>query len=83
MFPLYTVPVEVARQQGDESVRGCDCFLATLCLFLLTQGKAAFLWGLSSKAEISCLCFSAYSIRSNGMAQFSKATPSREHNLCI
>lgn len=51
-FPLHPLPMEVARQQGDKSVRGCDRLLATLCLFLPTESKAAFLWEFIFKSKV-------------------------------
>lgn len=36
IFPPHTPPVKIARQQGDKRVRGCDCFLATLCVSTYT-----------------------------------------------
>lgn len=49
-FPLHTLPMDVARQQGDKSIR-CDRLPATLCLFLPTQCRAAFLWGFTFKSK--------------------------------
>ena len=82
IFPLRTLPMKVARQQGDKSARGCDYFLATLCLFLPTQSKAAFLWGFIFKSEVFLsllLCLHS----SDGMAQSCKAAKLGEHNLFI
>lgn len=86
IFPLHTPPVEVARQQGDRSARGCD-FSCRSMYFYLHSAKQLSYGDFSSKAKYSSLCFSAYIISRNGMAQFlrlrSQGSPTSAFNrLC-
>ena len=67
IFPLHTLPMRVARQQGDKSARGCDHFLPC---FYPHRAKQLSCGDLSSKAKFLTVTDLGVEIQGQGLNRF-------------
>lgn len=78
-FSLFTRHLWKLLGSKEIKVLADVTFLAALCVSTYTEQSSFPVGDFSSKPTYLCLCFSACTISSNGTAQVSKATKSREH----